>query len=188
MQPPIPALYVRGNADREVADPEGDDWIAEISLWCSAQLDERLRHFLAHQAETVEVTVDGLGEVFFCHGSPRSDEERLTYLTTEDRLTDALAGVEAGIVLCGHTHMQFDRKAGEVRVVNAGSVGMPYEGRPGAYWCLLDHEGVSLRRTEYDYATAAAAIRASGCPYAEDIAGNVLEPPNREETAAAFEQ
>lgn len=179
---------MRGNADREVAEPEGDDWVAEISRWCSAQLDVRLRDFLAHQPATATVAVEGLGDVLFCHGSPRSDEERLTFLTSGERLLDAVAGVQEAIVVCGHTHMQFDREAGDLRVVNAGSVGMPYEGRPGAYWCLLDGDGVSLRRTQYDYATAAAAVRASGCPYAEDMAGNLLEPPGREETAAGFEK
>ena len=42
-----------------------------------------------------------------------------------------------GVVVCGHTHRQFDRRIDRWRVVNAGSVGMPYEGRPGAYWALL---------------------------------------------------
>lgn len=185
--PGLPALYVRGNADREVAAPAGDGWEAEVARWCAAQLDDEHRSFLAGQAETVTVDVEGLGEVLFCHGSPRGDEERLTFLTPEERLSDAVAGVTAHVVVCGHTHMQFDRTCGGVRVVNAGSVGMPYEGSPGAYWCLLDSTGVTLRRTEYDFAAAAEAIRCSGCPYAAEFAQDVLTPPGREQTAAQFE-
>lgn len=187
MEPGLPALYVRGNADREVAFPEGDGWESELSRWCSAQLDDARREFLMGQAENVTVTVDGLGEVLFCHGSPRSDEEILTFLTPDERVREAVAGVTADVVVCGHTHIQFDRTAGETRVVNAGSVGMPYEGRPGAYWCTLDANGVSLRRTEYDFEGAAAAIAAAGCPYADEIAKDVLAPPGREETAREFE-
>lgn len=187
MEPGLPALYVRGNADREVADPPpGSDWVAEMTQWCHAQLDERQRTFLADQNESVPVTIAGLGDVLFCHGSPRSDEESLTVLTPAARLEDALAGVAAPTVVCGHTHMQFDRAAGDTRIVNAGSVGMPYEGAPGAYWVLLS-ESVSLRRTAYDYEAASAAVAACGCPYAEEMAADVLAPPEREATARQFE-
>lgn len=185
--PGLPALYVRGNADREVAAPEGESWEAEVSRWCAAQLDDEHRAFLAAQPETVTLDVERLGKVLFCHGSPRGDEEKLTFLTPEARLREAVGGVTANVVVCGHTHMQFDRSCGGVRVVNAGSVGMPYEGTAGAYWCLLDSTGVTLRRTEYDFAAAADAIRGSGCPYAAEFAQDLLTPPGREETAALFE-
>lgn len=186
--PGLPALYVRGNADRSVARPgdETPEWVAEVTEWCSARLDEEHRAFLLGQAESVTVAVEGLGDVLFCHGSPRGDEESLTFLTPEARLHEAVAGVGERVVLCGHTHMQFDRRAGDVRVVNAGSVGMPYEGAPGAYWAMLG-ETISLRRTDYDFAAAARAVAASGCPYAEDFATGVTAPPGREEVARQFE-
>jgi hypothetical protein len=53
--------------------------------------------------------------------------------------------------------MQFDRKIGATRVVNAGSVGMPF-GEPGAYWLLLGPD-VQLRHTDYDLTEAAQRIR-----------------------------
>lgn len=188
LSPGFPALYVRGNADREVASPpDGGDWAAEIARWSSAQLDDRRRSFLAGQPENVRVEVEGLGDVVFCHGSPRSDEESLTILTSDERLGKAVAGVDAGVVVCGHTHMQFDRMAGDVRVVCAGSVGMPYEGVPGAYWCALDEHGITLERTDYDFSAAAQAIERSGCPKAAEMAQSLLTPPGREETAAQFE-
>ena len=85
----------------------------------------------------MELDVERLGRTLFCHGSPRSDDEAITAVTPEHRLQQLLGGVEARVVVCGHTHVQFDRRLGEQRVVNAGSVGMPYEGRPGAHWLLL---------------------------------------------------
>lgn len=187
IDPGLPALYVRGNADREVADPPpGSDWVAELTRWCHAQLDERQRAFLSGQSESERVTLEGLGEVLFCHGSPRSDEESLTVLTPAERLRDAVADTAAPVVVCGHTHMQFDRSAGVTRVVNAGSVGMPYEGAPGAYWALLGDD-VELRRTDYDYEGAAAEVAASGCPYAEELARDVTGPPERDAVARHFE-
>jgi predicted phosphodiesterase len=109
-------------------------------------IDRGDRDFLASFQESLVIEVDGLGETLFCHGSPRSDEEILTALTPEDRWRPMFAGVEQQLVVCGHTDAQSDRVLGGVRVVNAGSVGMPYEDEPGAYW-LLD---LAPRRTPYD--------------------------------------
>src|SRR5437763_976720 len=77
-----------------------------------------------------------------------------------------LAEAGAGVVVGGHTHRQFDRRAGGRRMINAGSVGRPYEHGPGAYWLRLG-PGVALRRTPYDTAAADAAFRAVGYPAAD---------------------
>jgi putative phosphoesterase len=185
MDPGLPALHVRGNADRSVGGvPEAEeDWVLEVTRWCSEQLDARHKEFLIGQSPSVTVAVEGLGDVFFCHGSPRSDEESLTVLTPDDRLAAAVASVSAGVVVCGHTHMQFDRTTGDTRVVNAGSVGMPYEGAPGAYWALIG-DTVSLRRTSFDYEAVARGVAASGCPY---FAKDVPAPPEPGPVARQFE-
>ena len=124
----------------------------------------------------------------FCHGSPRGDEEILTRATPEERLRQALASVTEDVVVCGHTHMQFDRVVAGKRVVNAGSVGMPYEGRPGAYWALLGPD-VNLRRTTYDVEAAANLIRSTDFPGADEFASdNVLHPPTADEVTDFFER
>jgi hypothetical protein len=81
--------------------------------------------------------------------------------------------------------MQFDRMIGRTRVVNAGSVGMPF-GEPDAYWLLLGPD-VRLRHSSYDLAKAAQSIRASNYPQAEDFAArNILQPPSKKEMLEAF--
>ena len=171
------ALFVRGNADRwtvQVYDdpasvsPEEEHPGKRAAAWAAAQIDRAQRDFLASFAPTVELDVDGLGRTLFCHGSPRSDDEAITAVTPEDRLHRLLDGVEARLVVCGHTHVQFDRRLGQRRVVNAGSVGMPYEGAPGARWLLLG-PGVDLRRTDYDLEPAIERLRASGWPDVEEF-------------------
>jgi diadenosine tetraphosphatase ApaH/serine/threonine PP2A family protein phosphatase len=135
----------------------------------------------------VNLAVDGVGDVMFCHGSPRSDEEILTAATPGQRLQAALTGVYAAVVVCGHTHMQFDRQFGQTRIVNAGSVGMPYSGQ-GAYLLWLGPE-ITLRHTSYDLEQATQAIRASGYPEAQDFAEhNILHPPMAAEAIEVFER
>lgn len=191
------ACFLRGNADREVVarfdDPSaaagaGADPAAQSADWAAGQINRSQRDFLASFPETISLEIDGLGAVLFCHGSPRSDEEIITAISPESRLRPMLAGVTESVVVCGHTHVQFDRTVAGKRVVNAGSVGMPYEGQPGAYWAMLGPD-VTLRRTEYDFERAAARIRTSGYPDAEEFAReNVLHPPSAEDATAFFEQ
>jgi predicted phosphodiesterase len=185
------AVFVRGNGDREIAsagEEAGEDLWAARTRWAAAQLDDTQRDFLAGLPTTHSLRVEGLGHTLFCHGSPRDDTEILTVLTPEERLASILRGVEEGTVVCGHTHVQYERRVGEHRVVNAGSVGMPYEARPGAYWALLGPE-VELRRTAYDLETAAATIRATGFPGADELAKeNVLSTPGPREASEHFER
>src|SRR2546422_808161 len=83
--------------------------------------------------DTVRLELGGVGRVLFCHGSPRNDLDILTALTPEDRVRELIAGADADLIVSGHTHMQFERSVDGVRLINPGSVGMPYK-EPGAFW------------------------------------------------------
>jgi putative phosphoesterase len=176
--------FVRGNADREmVAEYDAGD----LHVWETAQMRESDRDFLAGFEDTVTLEIDGLGRAVFCHATPDSDMTFITTLTPEDRLEREVGGAGADLVLCGHVHCQYDRRAGSTRVVNVGSVGMPYEGRPGAYWALLGPD-VELRRTEYDVAAAIERMRAGGHPDLDErLRESLIEPIEPLEVARYFE-
>ena len=119
------------------------------------------------------------------NATPRNDTELFTRRTASEKLVPVFEGVGASVVVCGHTHMQFDRTVGGVRVVNAGSVGMPF-GEPGAYWLTLG-PNIALLRTRTEQAQAAARIRATAYPGAEQFAArNVLRPPAENEILDAY--
>ena len=92
-------------------------------------------------------------------------------------------------MVCGHTHHQFDRAVLGKRLLNAGSVGMPYEDEPAAYWLLLEDGEPRLRRTAYDIAAAAERLRASGFPDVEELMlrESLLEPVGSAFIARHFE-
>lgn len=191
------AVFVRGNGDRWVVDAfdapgsmsDGDEhpgrpWAA----WTAEAIDRRDRDLLASFAERAVLDVDGLGPTLFCHGSPRGDEELLTGLTPERRWRPALEGVAEAVVVCGHTHAQFDRQLGPWRLVNAGSVGLPYERHAGAYWLLLGPD-VEHRRTDYDFDRAIAAMSAGGNPdTARLLSESLIKPRDPREVAELFER
>jgi predicted phosphodiesterase len=159
--------------------------IVEIYRWTAAQLQPAFESVLARWPKTLQLEIDNLGQVLFCHGTPRSETEVFTRLTSEDRLLPIFEGINARLVVCGHTHMQFDRTIGRTRAVNAGSVGMPF-GKPGAYWLSLGPD-VQLRHTFYDLAKAAGLIRATSYPQAHDFAAyNVMQPPSETGMLEAF--
>jgi predicted phosphodiesterase len=166
------AVWVHGNCEREmvtafdggeVPGPFGADAAASAGL-----IGQAHRELIDGLPLTVTLDIDGLGPVLFCHASPRRDDEMVLVDSPPERWAEVLDGVDAGVVVCGHTHMPFDRLAAGRRVVNPGSVGMPY-GHPGAGWALLGPD-VTLRRTRYDTEAAARQIGAGQHPQAQEWA------------------
>jgi predicted phosphodiesterase len=182
----LPAIrFVRGNGERtmlEGTDEFGVDWDHERQ-----RLGDDRVATIASWPLTTELELDGLGRTLFCHAVPSADEPIFTRITPDADVVALLGDVDADLLLCGHTHVQFDRRLPTgLRVVNAGSVGMPYEGRQGAFWALLDRD-VELRRTHYDVEAAARAIRGVGGAPNEQQAGHLLAPPDPDEVSAFFE-
>jgi putative phosphoesterase len=188
----IPTRFIHGNGDRAVLELKAGkettalpEPVRELARWVADQLDPGQERVMAGWPPTLRLEVPGLGGVLFCHATPRNDTEIFTRLTPEEVLRPVFEGLDAALVVCGHTHMQFDRKVGDLRVVNAGSVGMPF-GEPGACWLLLGPD-VQLRRTSYDLAAAAGRIRDTDYPPAREFAEkNVLQPPSEQEILDAF--
>ena len=105
-------------------DPLGD--------WPATQLAQVQRDFLASFEPTVEVEVDGLGRVLFCHATPRNDVDIFTERTREARVAPLFADVDAEIVVCGHTHVQFEREGpGRIRLLTGAPLDDWLDGRPG---------------------------------------------------------
>jgi putative phosphoesterase len=172
--------FVRGNADRLDSPALTPEWDA-ARRWVEQQLEDEQIQWLAQLPFSAVID-----DTLYVHATPQDDETVITERTTDERLAEVLKGVEQRRVVVGHTHMQLERRVGDTLFVNAGSVGMPYEERPGAYWALLD-EAVEFRRTEYDLEGAAELVRRSGHPLADELADeNVLEVPSRAEALAAF--
>jgi putative phosphoesterase len=151
--------WLRGNADRELTPGEPGLVPADVLDKTRAKLTTEQIAFLHELPPTLQI-----GRVLYCHATPRNDVDIFTVVTPEERVAPLLAGIDADVVVCGHTHMQFDRTIAGKRVVNSGSVGMPYEDEPGAYWTL----DLERRRTEYE-------------PQAP------LDLPGREDAIALFE-
>jgi len=163
------AVWVRGNAERELVDLARDPGLAApfpIDRYAAGQLRPEHVALLADLPHPVTLPVDGFGQVLFCHGTPRDDDEVVLVDTRMAKWTEVLADVPDDVttIVCGHTHMPFVRLVDRRLVVNAGSVGMPY-GQAGAQWAHLADDGaVSVRTTAYDIEAARAAIRAT-CTY-----------------------
>jgi putative phosphoesterase len=134
-------VWIRGNADREL-DPNEPGLAPAGALDATRDaLSQEQIAFLLAKPPTAQI-----GDVLYCHASPRNDVDIFTERTAEERIAFLFAELDVPTVVCGHTHTQYDRTVAGVRVVNAGSVGMPYEEEPGAYW-LLD---LVQRRTPYE--------------------------------------
>lgn len=132
--------WLRGNADRELMP--GEPGLAPPGALDAtrAALSEEQIAFLHGLPPTLRI-----GEVLYCHASPRNDLDIFTERTPEERIAFLFESVDAAVVVCGHIHVQYERQIAGRRVINSGSVGASYEDEPGACWTLdLVH-----RRTPY---------------------------------------
>jgi predicted phosphodiesterase len=201
----VPVQFIHGNGElAALAEAGATDDPRTVTYWGTVSgepLPEPLRHVVRWTAQqlrpederllsswpsTLRIDIGELGRVLFCHATPRSEVECFTRLTSESLLAPLFDGLNVDLVVCGHTHMQFDRVIGKVRVVNAGSVGMPFQQPAGVFWLLLGPD-VQLRHTTYNLSTAAEQVRATKYPQAEEFAARyVLDPPAEVEMLEAF--
>jgi putative phosphoesterase len=166
----LDAKAVRGNADDSAEQ------------WESGQLDEDDREWL--RSLPLSIVVD---DVLYCHAAPTDNTPITTAITPDDAVL-ATFGDTTGTVVIGHTHHQFDRTIGDLRVVNAGSVGMAYESDVAAYWTLVDDGEPIFRRTRFDVQRAVAEMRKSDWPHAKEyVEENLLVAAGRDEAIAVLE-
>src|SRR5262245_58471245 len=125
----IPVQFLYGNCEAAVLEamvgrdyPTVPEHHRPLIRWTAEHLRAQYGQQLASWPKTVRLDVARIGTIVFCHATPRDEDEIFTKLTPEDRLLQIFQPVDAAVVVCGHTHMQFDRMIGGVRVVNAGSV------------------------------------------------------------------
>lgn len=191
----VPTQFIMGNGDREVLarmSGEETEWYRtapdtwrEPVRWTAEQLDDEERDFIAAWPATCSLEIPNLGEVLYCHATPRNDTDIFTRMTSDERVLPIFGNRREAVVVCGHTHMQFDRTVGRCRVVNAGSVGMPF-GEPGAYWLILE-SAIEFQRTAYDLAAAADRVRSTQFPQAEEFARkSILQPMSEDEVLGAY--
>jgi predicted phosphodiesterase len=175
------AEFVLGNADMLTKYLPRPEW-EESRRWVESQFDAADVEWLANLPFSWSAD-----DTLYVHANPVDVDTIVTARTPDKRVRELLHDVRESRVVTGHVHMQFERTVDGKRWIGVGSVGMPYADRPGAYWGLVTPEGVELRRTDYDLERAAAAIRASGYPIAEELAAeNILRCPTAEEALAAF--
>ena len=129
-------------------------------------------------------------EILLCHGSPNSDDAFWLERVTADGNVRAnaisaieaeAAGIDASLILCGHTHIPRAVRLRDGRlVVNPGSVGCPgYDspkpvyhtsqtGTPDACYAILERSArgwsVTFRYVPYDHMAMAELARAPGMP------------------------
>jgi predicted phosphodiesterase len=175
----VPVHWIRGNGERELAaaaaqpgdEPDPGDMAAVSARLTAGELGPARAKELGDHPLTL--TIDG---ILFCHATPRRDDEVLTRISPQDKWDEAFASTTARLVVAGHTHQQHDRRAAATRYVNAGSVGLPYEGDGAARWIWIEDGEPELRSTPYDSAAAGRRMLEAGWPDERSIGAALIEP------------
>jgi predicted phosphodiesterase len=161
------ALVMQGNHDRALADGvapgcrSGFQRLAAATFPIgAAQVDPEERAYLGSLPREARRTFDGV-RCLFVHATPADPLYR--YLGPDPAGWEReLAGVEANLVLVGHTHLAFELSGGGRRVVNPGSVGQPKDGDPRAAFALLECGRVTLGRVAYPVERTVQGLERAG--------------------------
>jgi diadenosine tetraphosphatase ApaH/serine/threonine PP2A family protein phosphatase len=166
----LDAHWVRGNCEDLAEEWERRELAAGDLEWL--------------QSLPLSVVVDG---VLYCHATPEDNTPITTAATPDEAVLQTFAG-HSGTIVIGHTHHQFDRTVGDLRIVNAGSVGMPYEGEVAAFWTIVEDGEPRPMRTPIDVERAVRETRASAWPHARSFVDeNLLRAVSREQAIASLE-
>ncbi len=129
--------------------------------WNYKALTGANKRYLQKLPKERRLKIAGL-DVLLTHGSPADNEEGIGPMMPAERLNELSKIAKADVVLCGHTHRPFKKRAGRVLFVNAGSVGRPEGDKRASYAIIgLSQGRVTVRhyKVEYDINRAANAIR-----------------------------
>lgn len=189
---PWPVYWVKGNADQELIDvwdgkyiPTSDPYWDTLTVWAAGQLTRAHRDRMTEWPNRLTLPIDRVGEVLFAHATPRSLDEIVLVDSSLTRWQAVLDGVTEPLVVLGHTHMPFDRLVDRRRVVNTGSVGMPY-GTASATWGLIG-PNVVLRQSTYDVEQADQQLRALGSPDVDQFVRDyIIHPASDTEALRVF--
>lgn len=163
---PADTLWIRGNTERWIYRPDAIDIpvdaIRDAALFVRGAIGKPAVDELAALPDRLnDLPHPGGQKTVFCHASPTSD---MLGFTDHPEPSDAAAAknhFDARTIVCGHTHLQFIRTVGSTKIVNPGSVGLPFDGDQRAAYALLSEDGAfDMRRVEYDVDAAIAAYDA----------------------------
>lgn len=149
------------------AEPKLPEALLAVRTWTRERMAPADLDWLAGLPAEFRFTVEGQ-RLLFAHGSPRSNMEFLFPFSPEAELREALADCGADVVVVGHTHWAFSRRIGQVHLIGAGSIGLPFDGDSRAAYAILEvterNVGVTHVRVAYDQERTLTAARAEGFP------------------------
>lgn len=163
---------VQGNAEEMLWDPEKvatyfkppalQPWrdIVARTIMATADAigDERLSWLRALPTRWVE------GDTAIVHASPNDLWRSPMANATDEELLGTYGSLATSRVIYGHIHTPYVRRLPHFTVANSGSVGLPYDGDPRAAYLLIDDDGVTIRRVEYDIDREVGALFERQCP------------------------
>ena len=154
-----PEVSVEGNTDRYIRDdrlpePSTNALLAAGLAFARSAIDERDRDDLSGYQRDVTVTVERV-DFHLCHGAPGDDDVRLAPDVDQSDVARRVTATGAAVVLCAHTHIPWDTTFGATRLLNSGSVGVPFDGDVRGSWVSIEASAaglthVGIRRFEYD--------------------------------------
>ena len=139
-----PCIFIRGNKENywihhrqhpEEAWEYGNSATGMLRYNSDRLMDEDLDFFEQLPISRV-LRTEGYPDIALCHGSPFAVRESLR--PDYGYIDDLMERMPAGLVLCGHFHIQTDYTRKGIRVINPGAVGVPLGSGGKAQFMIME--------------------------------------------------
>lgn len=200
-QPNETIEFVKSNTNWEIIQGNTDKMIAECNkemienvkkvfpvMGNSLEDDNKIitpenKEYLKQLPAQKEITIVGT-KILLVHGSPRRNNEDIFPNLPIETVEEMISGVDANLILCGHTHMPAGyQTATKQTVVNVGSVGRPMTEDLKLCYAIINFNNdtftVEHRLLDYDREKSAQIVRNRGFKDADKLADMLTKPSPR---------
>ena len=182
---------IQGNTDEMIGDYETfkEKIEAKFPIMANALkndveiIPENLKEFLRNLPKQKKLQIEGV-KILLVHGSPRKNDENISPDLPIEKIEEILAGVEADLIFCGHTHIPCGYQTNKKQtVVNVGSVGRPFTPNPQACYVIVEFFdkafNVLHKFVDYDNQKASEILAKREFEGADKLAQILIKPEFR---------
>lgn len=171
------AKVIKGNADEWIVRGVKQGEVPEKALsmmqteqaWAKSKLSDEDLHYLESLPESLEIPLSNQTQLYACHATPNSLFDIIPDQAKNDEFIPFIeANERASYYVYGHIHLPFVRSFSGNKIINTGSVGLPFDGDPRASYVVFNRKDkdvqMQFRRVSYDIEQACTDLDEVGYP------------------------
>ena len=140
----------------------------ELLFWTAKHIRKSAQTFLESLPSSIEEEMPAGRKLLVVHGSPTSNDDDILPSITSSGIKAKLGDARPDILICGHTHIPFVKRFGNLLIVNCGSAGQSVDGDPRPSYAIVSAGEATVHgriiRFNYDISEIVNALKKTSLP------------------------